>query len=214
VVAMLLLPGQSGSSPRTTPSVPGGIFGQRFFWKNMAICVHASVFLLLEKIHGWAGRDFSRAVPETFAMVDGRVFNGHADGRGDVAIAHRGPLAGWLRVASRRSGRGSHRVNRSRSRRGPRDVADGRGRRAARLAAARGVARGRPRDCASDGWCRLVTETISCVCSGLLFERQPAMEGPGAAARSRGLIRTDGQRRYPWRNRRPCFGGNVGGNLA
>jgi hypothetical protein len=27
-------------------------------------------------------RDFSRSVPETFAMVDGRMVDGHADGRG------------------------------------------------------------------------------------------------------------------------------------
>jgi hypothetical protein len=29
-----------------------------------------------------AGRDFTTAVPETFATVDGRMVDGHADGRG------------------------------------------------------------------------------------------------------------------------------------
>jgi len=34
------------------------------------------------KFRRWAGRDLPSPVPETFAMVDGRMVDGHADGRG------------------------------------------------------------------------------------------------------------------------------------
>jgi hypothetical protein len=49
--------------------------GCSVFLKNMAIWVHASVFLFLEKIGGWAGRDLLRAVQRRCGMVDGRKAN-------------------------------------------------------------------------------------------------------------------------------------------
>jgi hypothetical protein len=39
-------------------------------------------FGFLEKIRRWAGRGFTPPVPETFAMVDGRMVDGRAVGRG------------------------------------------------------------------------------------------------------------------------------------
>jgi hypothetical protein len=51
-------------------------------------------------------RDFSHSIPEAFAMVDGRMVDGHADVAVGVAIAHRGPkdVAGWSMVGG--EGRG------------------------------------------------------------------------------------------------------------
>jgi len=48
-------------------------------------------------------------------------------------------------------------------------------------------------------------------CSGLLFERQLAMEGLGAAAEAGTNKETDGQPCYPWWNRRPLFWGQCWG---
>ena len=50
-----------------------------------------SLPIFLGKFRRWAGRDFTTAVPETFAMVDGRRVDGHGMVAVDVAIAHRGP---------------------------------------------------------------------------------------------------------------------------
>jgi hypothetical protein len=47
-----------------------------------ALLVGSLSFFVLEKKSQTVRRDFSRAVPETFAMVDGRMVDGHADGRG------------------------------------------------------------------------------------------------------------------------------------
>jgi hypothetical protein len=41
-----------------------------------------SLSFFLKKKSQTVRRDFSRSVPETFAMVDGRMVDGHADGRG------------------------------------------------------------------------------------------------------------------------------------
>jgi hypothetical protein len=50
---------------------------------NLQVMLLAQIaFGFLEKNRRWCGAIFSRAVPETFAMVDGRMVDGHADGCG------------------------------------------------------------------------------------------------------------------------------------
>jgi hypothetical protein len=71
-------------------------------WRDVR---HAgSLPIFLGENRKWAGRDLTTAVPETFAMVDGRMVDGARMVAIDVAIAHRSPgdVAGWLMVANRR----------------------------------------------------------------------------------------------------------------
>jgi hypothetical protein len=53
-------------------------------------------FGFFEKKSQTVRRDFLRAVPRD--VRDGRMVDGDTDGRGAVAIAHRGPCAGWSMV--------------------------------------------------------------------------------------------------------------------